>query len=103
MHKLNQWIGAACLAFALVPLVHAQPKTASEEKALTLIHRYKLPASIRWHFDHFSVDAEGKRLFGTAVEDKKVVVFNLSKGVMAHGIAGVEEPRAAHLTATAWP
>ncbi|HKV82457.1 MAG TPA: hypothetical protein VJP02_30195 [Candidatus Sulfotelmatobacter sp.] len=94
MHKVNQWIAAIYLAFALIPGVHAQSKAAAKEKALILIHRYELPASIRGHFDHFAVDAEGKRLFGTAVEDKKVVVFDLGKGVVTNGIAGVEEPRA---------
>jgi DNA-binding beta-propeller fold protein YncE len=94
MHKVSQWIVTICLALALVPGAHAQSKTAAEVKALILIHRYELPASIRGHFDHFAVDPEGKRLFGTAVEDKTVVIFDLSKGVMAHSIAGVEEPRA---------
>ena len=28
------------------------------------------------------------------MEDKKLVIFDLSKGVMIHAIAGIEEPRA---------
>jgi len=59
-----------------------------------LAHRYKLSASIRGHFDHFTVDAVGKRLFATAVEDKAVLVFDLDRGVVTHAIKGIDEPRA---------
>jgi DNA-binding beta-propeller fold protein YncE len=69
-------------------------ESAEKVKPLTLIHRYELPASIKGHFDHFAVDPQGKRLFGTAVEDKRVIVFDLDKGVMTDAIQGVEEPRA---------
>ncbi len=51
------------------------------------------PASIKGHFDHFTVDAEGKRLFGTAVEDKVIVGIDLSRGVMTDAIQGIDEPR----------
>ena len=91
---MNRWIAVAWLIFVPVSSAKAQEKAAVEEKALTLVHRYKLPASLKGHFDHFTVDADGKRLFGTAVEDKKVIVFDLGKGVVSHEIGGVEEPRA---------
>lgn len=94
MDKRNQLMVTVWLVFALVTGVRAKGKTPKDEKALTLIHRYKLPASIRGHFDQFTVDADGKRLFGTAVEDKKVVVIDLEKGVVTHEIGGIEEPRA---------
>jgi len=61
---------------------------------LTLDYRYELPAWIKGHFDHFAVDPQGKRVFGTAVEDKRVIVFDLDKGVLTDAIQGVEEPRA---------
>jgi DNA-binding beta-propeller fold protein YncE len=94
MQKLNGLIVAAiCLAFGPISAIPAATNTASGD-VLTLVHRYHLPASIKGHFDHFAVDPQAKRLFGTAVEDKKLVIFDLSKGVMAHAIEGIEEPRA---------
>ncbi|HVJ08335.1 MAG TPA: hypothetical protein VM554_08110 [Acidisarcina sp.] len=79
-------IPALCLTLA----ADAQTKTAAP---LSLIHRYQLPASINGHFDHFAVDAAGKRVFGTAVEAKTLVVFDLNKGEMTRAVRGIEEPR----------
>lgn len=94
MQKLNGLIVAAlCLAFAPISAVPAAEEPASGD-VLTLVHRYQLPASIKGHFDHFAVDPQTRRLFGTAVEDKKLVIFDLSKGTMTHAIQGIEEPRA---------
>src|SRR3981081_4429265 len=94
MQKLNGLIVAAlCLAFGSVSSIPASENPAASD-VLTLVHRYQLPASIKGHFDHFAVDPQTKRLFGTAVEDKKLVIFDLSKGAMTHAIQGIEEPRA---------
>jgi DNA-binding beta-propeller fold protein YncE len=94
MQKLNGLIVAAiCLAFGPIWAIPAAEKPTSGE-VLTLVHRYQLPASIKGHFDHFAVDPQAKRLFGTAVGDKKLVIFDLSKGVMTHAIEGIDEPRA---------
>jgi DNA-binding beta-propeller fold protein YncE len=94
MQKFNGLIVAAiCLAFGSISAIPAAEIPASGD-VLTLVHRYKLPVSIKGHFDHFAVDPQTKRLFGTAVEDKKLVIFDLSKGVMTHAIEGIEEPRA---------
>lgn len=81
---------ALCLAPCLPPHAEAQTKTTPP---LSLTHRYELQASIKGHFDHFAVDPQGKRLFGTAVEDKILVVFDLTQGKMTHAISGIEEPR----------
>lgn len=94
MQKLSGFIVAAlCLAFGPISAIPAAEKPASGD-VLTLVHRYPLPPSIKGHFDHFAVDPQTARLFGTAVEDKKLVIFDLSKGVMTHAILGIEEPRA---------
>jgi DNA-binding beta-propeller fold protein YncE len=61
---------------------------------LTLAHRFELPESIEGHFDHFAVDPVAKRLFGTAVEHKSVVVFDFEHGKLLAEIRGIEEPRA---------
>ena len=94
MQKLNGLIVAIiCLALGPISATTAAETPASGD-VLTLVDRYPLPASIKGHFDHFAVDPQEKRLFGTAVEDKKLVIFDLSKGVMTHAVEGIEEPRA---------
>lgn len=80
------------LAFALTAAVHAA--SAQAPAPLSLSHSFELPASIQGHFDHFAVDPGGKRLFGTAVEHKSVVVFDFEHGKLLTEIRGVEEPRA---------
>jgi hypothetical protein len=85
-------------ALALIPAVGlavgvhaASPQPAAP---LTPTHRFELPESIQGHFDHFAVDPAGKRLFGTAVEHKSVVVFDFVQGKLLAEIGGLEEPRA---------
>ena len=53
---------------------------AASPAPLVLTHRYDLPVSIAGHFDHFEVDAAGKRLFGTAVNAHYLVIFNFATG-----------------------
>jgi DNA-binding beta-propeller fold protein YncE len=53
---------------------------AASSAPLVLLHRYNLPASIQGHFDHFAVDPAGRRLFGTAVDAHRLVVFNFGTG-----------------------
>lgn len=53
---------------------------AASPAPLVLVHRYDLPASLTGHFDHFGIDAAGKRLFGTAVDAHYLVVFNFATG-----------------------
>lgn len=93
MQKLKVFVVALNLGLFPAQILRAEGKAAAVPP-LTLTHRYKLPASIHGHFDHFAVDPAGKRLFGTAVEDKFVVVFDLDKGVMINAIKGIDEPRA---------
>lgn len=67
---------------------------AQKTPPLELIHRFKLPGSIKGHFDHFAVDPQNNRLFATAVEDKAVVVFDFVKGEVVHRVTPVDVPRA---------
>ena len=80
------------LCLALCPTLRSQAQTETGAP-LSLIHRYQLPPSIHGSFDHFAVDPQGKRLFGTAVESKVLVVFDLTIGKMTHAVMGIEEPR----------
>jgi hypothetical protein len=59
-----------CGLLASAAVAAGTPATAAPDAPLKLAHSYPLPADIKGHFDHFGVDAEGKRLFGTAVEDR---------------------------------
>lgn len=80
------------LAFTIAASVQAAP--AQPAAPLSLAHRFELPQSIQGHFDHFAVDPAGKRLFGTAVEHKSVVVFDFDQGKLLAEIRGIDEPRA---------
>lgn len=53
---------------------------AATPAPLVLVHKYDLPATVTGHFDHFGVDAAGKRLFGTAVDSHHLVVFDFATG-----------------------
>lgn len=88
MQKLCRWKLTILPSLILCCSLGAQ-RTAP----LRLIHRYQLPASIKGHFDHFAVDPKGKRIFGTAVEDKVLVVFDLSNGQVIQTVPGIKEPR----------
>lgn len=72
----------------------ATPAAVGAVAPLRLAHSYALPADIKGHFDHFGVDPQGKRLFGTGVQDRKVVVFDFGRGKLIKELAGVQEPRA---------
>ncbi|MDE2349163.1 MAG: hypothetical protein KGL92_11735 [Gammaproteobacteria bacterium] len=65
---------------------------AATAPPLVLEHRYDLPAAIAGHFDHFAVDPAGRRLFATAVEAHRVVVFDFGTGKLIKSIP-VEIPR----------
>ena len=71
--------------------VEPQPQASAP---VSLVHRFTLPGTLRGHFDHFTVDPVGKRLFGTAVEDQRVVVFDFEQGRVLKEIQGVHNPRA---------
>jgi DNA-binding beta-propeller fold protein YncE len=94
MRKVSSFELAIVFLIAILSCSAGAQVGTETGKALTLIHRYELPASIKGHFDHFAVDSKGKRVFGTAVEDKRVIVFDLDKGALTDEIQGVEEPRA---------
>lgn len=61
---------------------------------MVIKHRYDLPATLKGHFDHFTVDEKGGRLFATAVEDHLVVIIDIGTGRVVGELRGVIEPRA---------
>jgi DNA-binding beta-propeller fold protein YncE len=81
---------------AIIPavLLAAGAAFASPKPALTLVARYRIPATVQGRFDHLGVDLEGNRLFLTAESAHQVLVFNLRTGKYLRAIANVEIPHA---------
>ena len=65
----------------------------SQTKApLELVATTPLPDLKDGDFDHFTVDLEGNRLFSTAEENSKVLVFDLKTNKVIHTIADLKAP-----------
>ena len=73
--------------FALVTGLWAQPKPVLE-----LVHTTPLPDLHDGDFDHFTPDLEGNRLFATAEENAKVLVFDLKTNNLIHTISDLKAP-----------
>lgn len=73
--------------FALVTGVWAQPKPVLE-----LVHTTPLPELHDGDFDHFTPDVDGNRLFATAEENSKVLVFDLKTNALIHTISDLKAP-----------
>ena len=73
--------------FALVAGVWAQQKPALE-----LAESTPLPELHDGDFDHFTVDVAGGRLFSTAEENSKVLVFDLKTNKLIHTISDLKAP-----------
>jgi len=73
--------------FALVAGVWAQQKPALELSQST-----PLPELHDGDFDHFTVDVAGGRLFSTAEENSKVLVFDLKTNKLIHTISDLKAP-----------
>jgi DNA-binding beta-propeller fold protein YncE len=73
--------------FALVTGAWAQQKPALE-----LLQTTPLPELKDGDFDHFTVDVEGNRLFSTAEENSKVLVFDLKTNKLIQTISDLKAP-----------
>jgi WD40 repeat protein len=76
---------AAVLAFVIC--VSAQQKAP-----LKLSHTTPLPELHDGDFDHFLADVAGNRLFATAEENSKVLVFDLKTNKLIHSIDDLKAP-----------
>ena len=65
---------------------------AGEKTPLKLAHSTPLPNLKDGDFDHFTVDLDGNRLFSTAEENEKVLVFDLKTTKLIHTIDGLKAP-----------
>src|SRR5438270_5380891 len=65
---------------------------AAEKTPLKLAHSTPLPELKDGDFDHFTADLAGNRLFSTAEENGKVLVFDLKTSKLTHTIDGLKAP-----------
>lgn len=77
----------SALFFALVTGVWAQPKPVLE-----LLQTTPLPELHDGDFDHFTADVAGNRLFSTAEENSKVLVFDLKTNKLIRTISDLKAP-----------
>lgn len=83
---------AKCVILSAVILVLLIPAYASEKEPLKLVQTTPLPQLHEGDFDHFAVDLKGNRLFSTAEENEKVLVFDLKTNKLTHTIEGLKAP-----------
>lgn len=65
---------------------------AQQKAPLKLIHTTPLPELHDGDYDHFVADVEGNRLFATAEENSKVLVFDLKTNQLIHTITDLKAP-----------
>ena len=78
-------VSAVFLAFAISAM-------AQDKAPLSLSKTIPLPQLHDGDFDHFVVDLAGNRLFATAEENSKVLVFDLKTNKLAHSIDDLKAP-----------
>jgi DNA-binding beta-propeller fold protein YncE len=65
---------------------------SAQQAPLKLSHTTPLPELEDGDFDHLLADVEGNRLFATAEENSKVLVFDLKTNKLVHTIADLKAP-----------
>jgi len=65
---------------------------AADQPPLKLLHTIPLPQLHDGDFDHFAVDVAGDRLFSTAEENSKVLVFDLKSNKLIHTMDDLKAP-----------
>jgi DNA-binding beta-propeller fold protein YncE len=104
--KRKVWMTAGMLAMSAAMLAAqtktpsktptaGPPKAASAGKSpLKLVASIPLPALKAGDFDHFAIDLEGRRLFLTAEENGKLLVFDTESNKLIHTIEDLKAPHA---------
>lgn len=80
------------LSFSAVILSFVMGVSAQGETPLKLLHSTPLPELHDGDFDHLTPDVEGNRLFVTAEENSKVLVFDLKTNALIHTIDDLKAP-----------
>jgi DNA-binding beta-propeller fold protein YncE len=65
---------------------------AQDKSPLKLVQTILVPDLKDGDFDHFTVDLEGNRLFVTAEENSKVVIFDTKTNKLVHTISDLKAP-----------
>src|SRR6202163_4060658 len=65
---------------------------AQQKPVLELLQTIPLPELKDGDFDHFTADVAGGRLFSTAEENSKVLVFDLKTNKLIHTISDLKAP-----------
>jgi DNA-binding beta-propeller fold protein YncE len=86
---LNQ---AKAMIFSVVLLVFVSGMSAQEKAPLKLLHATSLPELHDGDFDHLTPDVEANRLFVTAEENSKVLIFDLKTNKLIHTIDDLKAP-----------
>jgi DNA-binding beta-propeller fold protein YncE len=81
----------AILVFAAF-IVLALTALGEDKPLLQLVASTPLPDLHDGDFDHFTLDVGGNRLFSTAEENSKVLVFDLKTNKLIHTIADLKAP-----------
>ena len=82
-------------AFVAAGRHYAADLTMGQTKApLKLMQSIPLPALKAGDFDHFAPDVEGHRLFLTAEENGKLLVFDTNSNKLIHTIEELKAPHA---------
>src|SRR5262244_2146037 len=81
--KVNRCRALILCLMACMCIATAQ---AADQPPLKLLHSIPLPQLKEGDFDHFAVDVAGNRLFDTAEENSRVLVFDLKTNKLIHTI-----------------
>jgi DNA-binding beta-propeller fold protein YncE len=87
MNRMRFVVAMAFVAFAVCA-------RAEDQVPLKLVETIPLPGLKDGDFDHFTPDIEGHRLFLTAEENGKVLVFDTNTNKLIHTIADLKAPHA---------
>lgn len=88
-NKMNRM---KAMILGLMSLALAIGAWSSSNSPLKLVHTTPLPELKEGDFDHFAVDLTGNRLFSTAEDNSKVLVFDLKTNELIYTISDLKAP-----------
>jgi DNA-binding beta-propeller fold protein YncE len=94
MRLMGSIVMTICLGLTINCDAQQQGTVNQKKLPLKLIQTIPLPDLKEGDFDHFTSDPDGHRLFLTAEENGKVLVFDTMTNKLIHTIEGAETPHA---------
>jgi DNA-binding beta-propeller fold protein YncE len=92
LHQITK--NLAGILFTAILNMAITPVLAQENMPLKLEQTFRLPSTIKGHFDHLAVDLDKHRLFLTPEDMHTVLVIDLNSGKLVQQIDGVAKPHA---------